>query len=91
MALKSDDYDIRPALLNVELGGNGDYYITIVEKKDQYDEAGNLEYDSNVLSSVRIAMSGGNSPHDVKMAVGYLFQALEKYDLNVHPYHEETR
>lgn len=86
MALRSDDLDIRDAYFNIELGGNGDYYLTILEKKAQFNNKGELEDDVNVISSVRVggANSGGRAPHDVKMCVYRLYQALEKHGLNLH-------
>ncbi len=86
MAIRSDDLDIRDAYFNIELGGNGDYYLTILEKKSQYDHEGKLHEDMNVISSVRVggANSGGRAPHEVKMAVFRLYKALEETGSNKH-------
>lgn len=84
MALQSDDCDIRPAWFNVELGGNGDYYLTTVEEQELPGQDQALR----VLTSVRVSTSGGNAPTDVKLAVAELYRALERHGLNQHPIHQ---
>jgi hypothetical protein len=86
MAIKSDDSDMRPAWFSVELGGNGDYYLTTVEKKDVFNHKGELE-NLNVVSSVRVGgyHSGGIAPLEVRLAVAALYRALEQAGLNEHP------
>ena len=79
MALLTDDMDTQTAFFRIETGGNGDYYPQIIWK----DEEG-----LNHMAGVRVAMSGGNAPHDVKMAVVELYRALEKHNLNEHPLNE---
>lgn len=70
MSLKTDDCDINDTHLQTMLGGNGDYYIAIIDHKD------------NTIKTVRISTSGGNAPMEVKVAVAELFRAMEKHNLN---------
>ncbi len=85
MALRTDDIDIRDVRMFMDIGGNGDYYLNLVEmKKDCFDHKGEL-IECNVLTSMRLSTSGGYAPHDVKMAIGELFRALEKHGLNNNP------
>lgn len=53
-----------------------------------YDEKGGL-VKLNDDKCLRVSMSGGFAPHDVKMAVFHLWEALEKHGLNVHPLDEK--
>jgi hypothetical protein len=76
MAVKSDDSDIRETWLKSYYGGNGDPYIEIVTKGND----GLL-----TCTSVRIAISGGNAPHEVRMAVANLAQTMDRLNLNDHP------
>jgi hypothetical protein len=59
----------------MEYGGNGDYYINLLETKKEVP----------VRLSVRFAMSGGIAPIEVKLAVANLFKVLEEAGLNKHP------
>lgn len=70
MALKTDDEDIRDVRMWIEVGGNGDYYINLIDKK------------SHMRLDLRVAMSGGNAPTGVKLAVANLYRALEAAKLN---------
>lgn len=79
MSLKTDDEDIRDVRLFMEVGGNGDYYINL------------MDMDKKVRLDCRIAMSGGNAPHEVKMAVAGLYRALAKADLQHHPLEDKAR
>jgi hypothetical protein len=89
MALKGDDIDIRDIRLSMEQGGNGDYYIRLFEfDKDMYNKEGEL-VKLNDSMCLRVSMSGGFAPHDVKMAVFHLWEALEKHGLNTHPLDEK--
>lgn len=78
MALKSDDSDLRESYLQTHFGGNGDYYITIIQRNDE----GLLE-----RSSVRIAISGGYTPKESKIRnlVAQLHWEMEEFKLNEHP------
>ena len=76
MALESDDSDIRETWLKSYFGGNGDPYIEIV----YLDNEGFKR-----TTSVRIAISGGKAPHQVKMAVAELARQMEAHQLNDHP------
>lgn len=75
MALLTDDMDLHTNHLLMDFGGNGDYYITIINEID------GIKY----RNSVRIAMSGGNAPTSVKIAVAELYRALEEHNLNEIP------
>lgn len=76
MALLSDDQDLKIAYFRIETGGNGDYYpqIYYIDENGLYHSVG-----------TRVAMSGGNAPTDVKLAVVELYRALEKHGLNNRP------
>lgn len=82
MALLTDDMDIKTAFFRVTNGGNGDYYPEILYK----DKDGLLK-----TIAVRVAMSGGNAPIEVKLAVANLYRALEAARLNEHPKDEPNR
>lgn len=73
MALRTDDCDINDTYLQTLLGGNGDYYIIIYDRKD------------GTSKSVRIATSGGQAPVEVKVAAANLYRAMEAAELNEHP------
>jgi hypothetical protein len=73
MALLTDDCDIYDIHLMTILGGNGDYYISIIDKKD------------NTNKTIRISTSGGFAPSRVKIAVAELYRAMEDAGLNEHP------
>jgi hypothetical protein len=79
MALKSDDSDLKKTWLQTHFGGNGDYYITIISK----DEETGLKS----TSTVRIAISGGNSPREskIRQLVSELHWEMEKHNLNEFP------
>lgn len=77
MAVLTDDCDIRQNYFRMQYGGNGDYYITILE----YDGKGQWQN----TADFRCAMSGGNCPHEVKMAIANLYRAMETAGLNQHP------
>jgi hypothetical protein len=75
MALPTDDIDIRNVRLYMEAGGNGDYYLNLVEQK---------EGQPPVRINMRISMSGGFAPTEVKLAVAELFRAMDGAGLNEH-------
>lgn len=76
MALKTDDCDIRDVSLFMETGGNGDYYLNLIEfKEGVYQKSLNM----------RVSMSGGNAPTEVKVKIAELFRAMEAAGLNNHP------
>ncbi len=84
MALKTDDIDISDVRMHIDLGGNGDYYLTLTEfKKTMFDEEGKL-IKQNDVTNIRISTSGGSAPTEVKIAIAELFRALEKNNLNEH-------
>ena len=82
MALLSDNSDIQISYFRITTGNDGDYYPEILftdrdgEKRNVY---------------TRIAMSGGNAPTDVKLAIAELYRALEKNKLNDHPLDDPDR
>ncbi len=89
MALQTDDIDIRDVRLHVELGGNGDFYISLFEmNKPLFDRNGKL-IKQNTSIHTRISTSGGKAPSEVKIAVAELYRALEKHGLNQNPLFEE--
>lgn len=71
MALLTDDCDLNQNQLLVEFGGNGDWYVTVCSPVSRL--------------SVRISMSGGIAPTDVKLAVAKLGQAMYEHGLNESP------
>lgn len=73
MALLTDDCDLNDNKLIVVLGGNGDFYPTIIFRdNDGYWQR----------KAIRIATSGGIAPTEVKLAIAELYRAMEKYNLN---------
>lgn len=90
MSLLTDDQDIRHVRMNVELGGNGDYYVTLYEfGKTMFNREGELE-NQNTYIGIRVSTSGGNAPTEVKLAVVNLYRALEAAGLNKNPFTEEN-
>jgi hypothetical protein len=70
MALLTDDCDYNDIYMVTSLGGNGDYYISLIDKKD------------NLRKTIRVSTSGGNAPTEVKIAVANLYRAMEAAGLN---------
>ena len=66
--LLTDDMDIRDTILSMDVGGNGDYYLSLKETK-----CGEV-----VRLDTRIAISGGNASLEVKLAIANLYRALNK-------------
>lgn len=79
MALLTDDCDIRDTTFWMELGGNGDYYINLLETRKG----------AVIRLSTRFAMSGGGAPLDVKLAIANLFKTMDAAGLNNHPKDEK--
>jgi hypothetical protein len=77
MAILTDDQDIRMVYLQTLHGGNGDYYIVLKQFDKEGKYMGTMDY--------RCAMSGGNAPTEVKLAVATLYRAMEAAGLNNHP------
>jgi hypothetical protein len=77
MAIKSDDSDLSKTWLKTGLGGNCDYYITLIfENEEGLKES----------KSVRISTSGGYTKSSrVKIAIAELHRALEEANLNDFP------
>jgi len=65
--LLTDDMDIRDTTLSMDVGGNGDYYLTLKE----------TTRGKKVRLDTRIAMSGGNATPEVKKAIANLYKALQ--------------
>ena len=76
MSVPSDDSDIRETWLKSYFGGNGDPYIEIVYKDNE-----GIKH--NV--AVRIAVSGGRAPLEIKIAVANLAREMQRLNLNDHP------
>ncbi len=83
-AIQTDDPDIRPAFCYAHAGGNGDWYLSIVEIKDMYDEHGNLGRQA-VTNTLRISMSGSQIPFEIKMIAAQLCQTMSLAGFNEHP------
>lgn len=61
----TDDCDVNDVLLDISIGGNGDYYLTLKES------------DSKVIS-FRFSMSGGNSINsEARKAIVALYKSLQ--------------
>ncbi len=84
MALQTDDCDIRDVHFYMEHGGNGDFYINLIEYPKPESSQG-----SDTLKAInyRMAMSGGATSHhhEVRMAFVALYRAMEEAGLNKHP------
>jgi len=76
MALLTDNSDFSTVYFRIITGNDGDYYPQIISE----DENGNLN-----TAGIRVCMSGGNAPTDVKLAIANLYRALEKHHLNEYP------
>lgn len=75
MALLTDDQDITTTYMRTMLGGNGDFYIELINADGHY----------KTTTCIRVSTSGGNAPTEVKIAVAELFRAMEKHGLNEYP------
>lgn len=76
MAIKDNDYLETGVSMVSMAGGNGDYYFQIWWK----DEDG-----MNHSKGIRFAMSGGQIPSDVKVAIAKLHWAMDENNLNEFP------
>lgn len=81
MALLTDDCDLRDTTFWMEHGGNGDFYINLMQFNDY------MMGEKFQKLNFRFAMSGGNTQrHDrVRSAIIELYRALEEAGLNNHP------
>ena len=88
MAIKTDDCDIRDVRFYMTLGGNGDYYLTLIEYPMPEGFVGS---DHFKIIDYRMAMSGGNTHNyfEVREAFVNLYRAMEKHGLNKHPTEDE--
>lgn len=84
MSLRTDDCDIRDVLINMDSGGNGDYYLTLTEYPNPKLANGAKEFKQ---IHYRMSMSGGfaNKFPDVKDAFVKLFRAMQDAGLNEYP------
>lgn len=85
MAIKTDDCDLRDVHFYMDNGGNGDYYLTLVEFPMPESSSGSDTFKS---INYRMAMSGGfthNHP-EVREAFVALYRAMEKAGLNKYPH-----
>jgi len=73
MALETDDCDLRDTKFWMDLGGNGDYYINLME-------------DGHRLN-FRFSMSGGNGSRNLRVrnAIAELYRAMEEAGFNELP------
>ena len=80
MAIQTDDCDIRDTSMFMQHGGNGDYYLTLIQFTERDKE------DFKRLD-MRFAMSGGCiSKHpNVAKCIWELYRALDAAGLNKHP------
>lgn len=78
MAILTDDCDINDAVMYMQHGGNGDYYIVCKQNKDKYMG------DKFKSVGVRFAMSGGciSKYPKVAKAVWELYKAMDEAGLN---------
>lgn len=76
MALKCDDHLETGTSFRTMFGGNGDYYIEMW----WIDENG-----LNHNKCVRVRMSGGEAPTEVKIAMAKLHWAMEESGFNEYP------
>ncbi len=76
MALLTDDCDMRDTKFWMEHGGNGDYYISLMENTEGFKRL-----------DIRFAMSGGNTNKHLRVrnAIVELYRAMEEAGLNKHP------
>jgi len=90
MSLITDDCDIRNVHFFMEHGGNGDYYITLIEYPMPDSPKIN---DKLKVINYRMAMSGGATSHhhEVRMAFAALYRAMESAGLNKHPKEDNTQ
>ena len=88
MAIKTDDCDIRDVRFYMTLGGNGDYYITLIEYPKPESSQGSDQFKT---IDYRMAMSGGNTSnhYEVRRAFVELYRAMERAGLNNHPKDDE--
>ncbi len=89
MALITDDCDIRDVRFYMDLGGNGDFYINLIEYPAPDKPGAN---DKIKCVNYRMAMSGGYASRypDVREAFVNLYRAMEKAGLNNHPKDDES-
>ena len=84
MALTTDDCDIRDVKFYMTAGGNGDFYITLLEYPIPESTTTNNTFK---IIDYRMAMSGGATSHhpEVRKAFVELYRAMESAGLNKHP------
>lgn len=80
MALTTDDCDLSDTNMHMQVGGNGDYYLTLI----QFNRGGKDDFKR---LDMRFAMSGGCiSRHpEVAKCIRELYRAMDKAGLNKHP------
>lgn len=77
MAIETDDCDIRDTKFWMDLGGNGDYYLNLMETTKN----------GIVRLNTRVSMSGGNTTKSlrVRLAIAELYKAMQEAGFNNHP------
>lgn len=80
MALLTDDPDFSDTSMFMQVGGNGDYYLTLI----QFEKRGKPDFKR---LDMRFAMSGGCiSRHpEIAKCIWELYRAMEAAGLNKHP------
>jgi hypothetical protein len=84
MALQTDDCDIRDVHFYMQQGGNGDFYLSMLEYPMPSSSQGSKEFK---MINYRMAMSGGNTHNhiEIRRAFVALYRAMEAAGLNKHP------
>lgn len=82
MAILTDDCDVNDVSMYMTHGGNGDYYLSLIQSKDT-----RFGDDDFKWLTIRFAMSGGCiSKHpEVAKCIWELYRAMEAAGLNKMP------
>lgn len=69
MVLLTDDCDFDDTILDMFVGGNGDYYLSLKQ----------TNHDGKIIKiDFRVAMSGGNASTRTKLAIAELYRSLNE-------------
>ncbi len=87
MAILTDDQNAGEVHFWMESGGNGDFYINLLEDVKKIGKGSVEIKDVRVRTTTRISTSGGNAHKhpNVILAVANLYREMEKAGLNKHP------
>jgi hypothetical protein len=85
MAIFTDDSD--NVHFWMESGGNGDYYINLLEDSKKFTKGEVVIENVRIKITTRIATNGGNARKHTKviLAIANLYRAMEEAGLNKHP------